>query len=52
MKVAITKMKYINYIALTGEIDGIRRSLILRLDRDWLKDYINSLKFKRKIIQL
>ena len=52
MKVAITKMKYINYIALTGEIDGIRRSLILRLNRDWLKDYINSLKFKRKIIQL
>jgi len=50
MKVAITKMEYINYIALTGEIDGIRRRLILRLDRDWLKDYINSLKFENKII--
>jgi len=50
MKVAITKMRYINYIALTGKIDGIRRSLILRLDRDWLNDYINSLKFKSKII--
>lgn len=42
--VAETKRRTISYISITGIIDGIKRNLIIRLDRDWLDNYINRLK--------
>jgi len=38
----------ISFIALTGFINNIRRSLIIKLDEKWLRDYLEKLKNKTK----
>lgn len=38
--VADLKQQHFSFIDLTGVIGGIRRSVRLQLDRDWIKDYI------------
>lgn len=43
-KIAEAKREYINYITLTGKIDGITRNLIIRLDESWLENYLRSFK--------
>lgn len=42
--VAQQKQRVISYISLTGIIDGIKRSIIIKLNQDWLNEYIESLK--------
>lgn len=44
VELATTKAKYINYVSLTGRIAGMQRNIILRLDRAWLKNYIEKLQ--------
>jgi len=43
-RIAETKRQYVNYITLTGEIDGIRRNLMIKLDEEWLEDYLRRLR--------
>jgi hypothetical protein len=40
VEVANLKQQHFSYIDLTGVIDGIRRSVRLELDRQWIQDYI------------
>ena len=40
-KIAKLKKKYISFITLSGKIGGIRRSIRIELDRDWLREYIS-----------
>ncbi len=40
--VANIKQQHFSYIDLSGVIGGIRRTIRLELDRDWLQDYIRS----------
>jgi len=44
IRVAKTKRQYVNYVTLTGKIDGIMRNLIIRLDESWLEDYLRRLR--------
>ncbi len=39
--VANLKQQNFSFIDLTGVIGGIRRSVRLELDRDWIQDYIS-----------
>ncbi len=43
-RVAETKRQYMNYVTLTGKIDGIRRNLIIRLDEEWLENYLRRIR--------
>jgi len=43
-KVADLKQRYISFITLTGFINNIRRSLIIKLDEKWLRNYLKRLK--------
>ena len=38
--VANLKRKYVSFITLSGKIDGIRRNIIIELDKDWLEEYL------------
>jgi len=40
--VADLKQQHFSFIDLTGVIGGIRRSVRLQLDRDWIEDYIRQ----------
>jgi hypothetical protein len=40
--VANLKQEHFSFIDLSGVIDGIRRSVRLQLDRDWINDYIRG----------
>ena len=42
--VAETKRQYVSYITLTGIIDGIRRNLMIKLDEEWLENYLKRFK--------
>ena len=44
MRIAETKRQYVNYITLTGKINGIRRNLMIRLDEEWLENYLRRLR--------
>jgi len=44
IEIANTKREYINYITLTGKIDGIMRNLIIRLDERWLDNYLRRIR--------
>ncbi len=39
-KIAKLKREYISFITLSGKIDGIRRSIRIELDKDWLEEYL------------
>ncbi|MBZ2189399.1 restriction endonuclease [Alcanivorax sp. JB21] len=43
-RVANIKKEYFSYIDLSGIIDGIRRSVRLELDRDWIDRYIKRIR--------
>ena len=43
-RIAETKRQYVNYITLTGRIDGIRRNLMIKLDEEWLENYLRRIK--------
>lgn len=43
VKIAKTKKEYISYITLTGKIEGIRRSLVIKLDKNWLDEYLKNI---------
>jgi len=47
-KIAETKRKHINYITLTGIIDGIRRNIMIKLDEEWLNNYLMKIRMKHK----
>lgn len=40
--VAEVKQRHFSFIDLTGRIGGIRRSVRLQLDRQWIDDYIRE----------
>jgi hypothetical protein len=42
-QVANSKEKYLGHITLNGEIDGIRRSIKVELDKEWLKEYLDNI---------
>ena len=42
--IADLKQDYFSYIDLTGVIGGIRRSVRLRLDREWIERYVVALR--------
>lgn len=44
LRIAKTKREYISYITLTGKIDDIRRNLIIKLDKEWLENYLRRIK--------
>lgn len=44
IRIAKTKREYISYITLTGKIDDIRRNLIIKLDTEWLENYLRRIK--------
>lgn len=44
IEIANTKRQYINYVTLTGKIDGIMRNLIIRLDKRWLDNYLRRIR--------
>ena len=43
-RIAETKMQHVNYVTLTGIIDGIRRNLMIRLDEEWLENYLRRIR--------
>lgn len=43
VRVAETKREYVNYVTLTGKIDGIWRNLIITLDEEWLENYLKRI---------
>lgn len=44
IRIAKTKREYMSYITLTGKIDNIRRNLIIKLDTEWLENYLRRIK--------
>jgi hypothetical protein len=43
-RVANTKMKYFSFITLSGMIGGVRRQIRLKMDQDWIKEYLEKSK--------